>query len=296
MNQLNVSETVKNVIKIVLEARKILEKKQKIEIEEKEGIGNIVTQVDLNIEQYIKVGLRDLFPDSQIIAEESSDNIENEKDLKFVVDPLDGSTNYTNGWPHTIAIGIVDKEDLVSGIIYDASTQKIYFSIKGEGVFELDANNIESLAKIIPPQHEKENIKKSIIAHDTPYGLDAFEKTMLMYPELVKKGASTKTVGPISLDILKTALGKENRPTDYNDAVWHMEVRAWDLCAATAILREVGGNIVGDNGKPISIETLTNPSARIAFIASGNDKLRENLYNIYQEKVKTKSKDIELEK
>ena len=78
MNQLNVSETVKNVIKIVLEARKILEKKQKIEIEEKEGIGNIVTQVDLNIEQYIKVGLRDLFPDSQIIAEESSDNIENE--------------------------------------------------------------------------------------------------------------------------------------------------------------------------------------------------------------------------
>lgn len=292
----NLKDIVKNGIGIVLQARSILEGNQEIQIEEKEGIGNIVTQVDLNIEEYIKSRLRTMFPQAQIIAEESADIVEPENDLKFVVDPLDGSTNFSNGWPHTIAIGIVNKDELASGIIYDALSKKIYFSIKGEGVFELDANNIENVEKVIQPKYEKGNIKKSVIAHDTPYGLEAFEKTMLMYPELVKKGASTKTVGPISLDVLKTALGRENRPEDYNDAVWHMEVRAWDLCASTAILRELGGNIIGDNGKPLSIETLTSPSAKISFIASGNDKLRENLYNIYQEKVGTKSKDRESEK
>lgn len=292
----NLKDIVKNGIGIVLQARSILEGNQEIQIEEKEGIGNIVTQVDLNVEEYIKSRLRTMFPQAQIIAEESADIVEPENDLKFVVDPLDGSTNFSNGWPHTIAIGIVNKDELASGIIYDALSKKIYFSIKGEGVFELDANNIENVEKVIQPKYEKGNIKKSIIAHDTPYGLEAFEKTMLMYPELVKKGASTKTVGPISLDVLKTALGRENRPEDYNDAVWHMEVRAWDLCASTAILRELGGNIIGDNGKPLSIETLTSPSAKISFIASGNDKLRENLYNIYQEKIGTKSKDRESEK
>lgn len=292
----NLKDIVKNGIGIVLQARSILEGNQEIQIEEKEGIGNIVTQVDLNVEEYIKSRLRTMFPQAQIIAEESADIVEPENDLKFVVDPLDGTTNFSNGWPHTIAIGIVNKDELASGIIYDALSKKIYFSIKGEGVFELDANNIENVEKVIQPKYEKGNIKKSVIAHDTPYGLEAFEKTMLMYPELVKKGASTKTVGPISLDVLKTALGRENRPEDYNDAVWHMEVRAWDLCASTAILRELGGNIIGDNGKPLSIETLTSPSAKISFIASGNDKLRENLYNIYQEKVGTKSKDRESEK
>lgn len=292
----NLKDIVKNGIGIVLQARSILEGNQEIQIEEKEGIGNIVTQVDLNVEEYIKSRLRTMFPQAQIIAEESADIVEPENDLKFVVDPLDGSTNFSNGWPHTIAIGIVNKDELASGIIYDALSKKIYFSIKGEGVFELDANNIENVEKVSQPKYEKENIKKSVISHDTPYGLEAFEKTMLMYPELVKKGASTKTVGPISLDVLKTALGRENRPEDYNDAVWHMEVRAWDLCASTAILRELGGNIIGDNGKPLSIETLTSPSAKISFIASGNDKLRENLYNIYQEKVGTKSKDRESEK
>ena len=85
------------------------------------------------------------------------------------------------------------------------------------------------------------------------------------------------------LDVLKTALGRENRPTDYNNAVWHTEVRAWDLAAATAILRELGGEIIGRDGKPLSIKTLTSPTEKISFIASGNHKMLENLYAIYKE-------------
>ena len=121
------------------------------------------------------------------------------------MDPLDGTTNFTNNWPHTVSIGIIKDSELASGII-----------------------------------------------------------------------------GPISLDILKTALGKENRPNDFNAATWHTEVRAWDIAAATCILRELGGEIVGKDGKPLNINTLSNPNASIAFIASGSEKLIDELYTIYK--------------
>lgn len=89
----------------------------------------------------------------------------------------------------------------------------------------------------------------------------------------------------------KTALGKENRPHDYANAVFHLGVKSWDLAASTAILRELGGEIIGIDGKPLSIETLTSPTKKIAFMASGNSKMLENLYEIYQQSEK-QAKDM----
>lgn len=258
--------------------KKIISNQSNLEIEEKKGIGNIVTRVDKEVERYISINLKKMYPDSQIIAEESAEKIvEKDGGLKFIIDPLDGSTNFSNGWPYSIAIGVVDNNELVAGVIYDILQEKIYSATKGKGVC-VTANG--KTTKITKPQYLKSTIKKSVIAHDTPYGEDAFEKTLKMYSALVKKGASTKTVGPISLDVLKTALGEENRPHDYTDAVWHMEVRAWDLCAATAILRELGGEIIGKDGKPLSINVLTSPTSKICFIASGNKTLIEELYSV----------------
>lgn len=261
--------------------KKILSNQSDLEIKEKKGIGNIVTRIDKEIEIYISSNLKKMYPDSQIIAEESADKIEEKIDggLKFIIDPLDGSTNFSNGWPYSIAIGVVNNNELVAGVIYDILQEKIYTATKGKGVTEICNGKIK---KIMKPQYPKSTIKKSVIGHDTPYGEEAFEKTLKMYSALVKKGASTKTVGPISLDVLKTALGKENRPHDYNDAVWHMEVRAWDLCAVTAILRELGGEIIGKDGKPLSINVLTSPTSKIFFIASGNKTLIKELYEIYK--------------
>lgn len=261
--------------------KKIISNQSNLEIEEKKGMGNIVTRVDKEVERYISINLKKMYPDSQIIAEESAEKIvEKDGGLKFIIDPLDGSTNFSNGWPYSIAIGVVDNKELVAGVIYDILQEKIYSATKGKGVCVTTANG--KTTKITKPQYSKSAIKKSVIAHDTPYGEKAFEKTLKMYSALVKKGASTKTVGPISLDVLKTALGEENRPHDYNDAVWHMEVRAWDLCAATSILRELGGEIIGEDGKPLSINVLTSPTSKICFIASGNKTLIEELYGVMQ--------------
>ncbi len=277
-------EIISKVLPMMVKANEILKGKD-ITSEEKSGIGNIVTTTDKNLEAYLKDTLMSEFPESQVISEESAEEtkLQPDKSLKFIVDPLDGTTNFTNGWPHSIAIGIVNNEELTSGIIYDALAEKIYFSIKDNGVYVCNIDNILSIERVVKPEQTTENVKKAVISYDTPYGAEAFKVTREMMTRLYHAGASLKTVGPISLDVLKTALGKENRPTDYNNAVWHSEVRAWDLAASAAILRELGGEIIGSDGKPLSTKTLSSPNARIAFIASGNPKMIENLYTIYNE-------------
>ena len=276
-------EIVLKVLNIFPKIKKILENRN-LNIEEKDGIGNIVTTIDKALESYIKISLTTLFPDAELICEESADNctINNNNGLKFIVDPLDGTTNYTNGWPHTVAIGIVNNNELIGGIIYDALQNKIYTGIKGYGVTECNINSISEQIKVKTPTYTHNQIKKSPISYDTPYGSEAYNITQAFASELYHSGASLKTVGPISLDVLKTALGQENRPIDYNAATWHSEVRAWDLAAATCILRELGGDIIGKDGKPLSIETLTSPTEKIAFIASGNKNLRSELYEKYK--------------
>lgn len=138
-------------------------------------------------------------------------------------------------------------------------------------------------SKKIEKTEYKDTIKKSVICHDTPYGEESFKTTLKLYEELYKEKASIKTIGPISLDILKTALSRKNRPYDYEDAVWHMEVRVWDVAAATCILRELGGDLIDiQTGKAIKINKLTNPSVKIGFVASGSESLRNEIYSKYK--------------
>ena len=147
--------------------------------------------------------------------------------LKFIVDPLDGTTNYTNNWPHTVSIGVVNNDQLIVGIIYDALSNKVYTGVHNQGVFESNIDNILEFKCVYEPIYSNnKQIKKSVVSYDTPYRKESYEITKELCSLLYEVGASLKTVGPISLDILKTALGKENRPNDYNDAVWHCEVRA----------------------------------------------------------------------
>lgn len=280
---MNRNEIIISVISILKSTPHILNKKNIIS-EEKSGIGNIVTQIDKELESLIIQSLRKKFPFAYVIGEESADEIliDNTKcDLKFIVDPLDGTTNYTNGWPHTISIGIADDKELFGGVVYDVLSDKIYFGIKDNGVYYCNINSTSDIKKIEKPSYDVEDIKKSIISFDTPYRAEAYELTKEMMNNLYYEGASLKTVGPISLDVLKTALSRENRPHDYNNAVWHTEVRAWDLAASSVILREFGGEIIGADGKPLSYETLTSPTEKITFIASGNSKMLYKLSQLY---------------
>lgn len=281
-------EILLKVLSIMPKTKEILSSRD-FTSEEKEGVANIVTSTDKKLEYHLKGSLLKMFPNSQVIAEESAEEtrFEDNAELKFIVDPLDGTTNFTNGWPHAVAIGIVNNNELSGGIIYDVIAETVYTAIKDKGVYTCNIDDIANLKSVVTPKHETEKIKKAVITFDTPaYSAEDFNMTREMMTKLYLDGASLKIVGPIALDVTKTALGKENRPHDYANAVFHLGVKCWDLAASTAILRELGGEIIGIDGKPLSIETLTSPTEKIAFIASGNLRMLEELYEIYKQSEK----------
>lgn len=280
-------DIVLKVLSIIPKTKEILNFRD-FTSEEKSGIANIVTNIDKKLEEYLKGTLLKIFPNSQVIAEESAEEIkrENNTGLKFIIDPLDGTTNFTNGWSHAIAIGIVNNNELSGGLIYDVIGETVYSAIKDKGVYACNINNITDLKSVVIPKYETEIIKKSVISFDTPYSFEDFKMTREMMTKLYLCGASLKVTGPIALDVVKVALGKENRPHDYVDAVWHIAVRSWDLAASTAILRELGGEIIGKDGNPLSLETLTNPKEKISFMASGNSIMLKRLYEIYKQSEK----------
>lgn len=286
--------------------------KQDLKIESKEGVSNFVTNVDKALEDFITKTLKGRYPNSVVIGEETSMNLSEEElnsPLKFVVDPLDGTTNYTNGWPHSVSIGVIWEDELVAGVVFDVLSDRVYFAQKGQGAhvtvpgdimltvaledyFE-DPSDLENVGHIQPYARDYNDICKSVISYDTPYGEEAYFRTQAMASELYKRGASLKTVGPISLDVVKTACGPMYRKGTFNHAVWHMEVRPWDLAAATCILRETGGEIIDKaTGEPLSIETLSDPSRKIGFFASGNPELALKLQDTYEQVFGTETKEL----
>ena len=285
MIKLNREEIVLKILPVLKGTTAILNK-HNTSSEEKSGVGNIVTETDKELESFIVENLNELFPFAYVISEESAEvneSIEN-YNLIFIIDPLDGTNNFTNGWPHTISIGIADSQELFGGLVYDVLGGNIYYSIKGEGVLYCDINNISDIKKIKAPNYDVKDIKKAIISFDTPYEKEAFKVTNKMFSSLYNEGACLKIVGPTSLDVLKTALGVENRPHDYNNAVLYSEVRAWDLAASSVILRELGGEIIGKDGKPLSYEVLTSPTEKISFIACGNPIMLKKIFKLYKDK------------
>ena len=163
-------EIVLKVLSILPKTKEILNIRD-ITSEEKEGVANIVTSTDKKLEEYLKGTLSKMFPNSQVVAEESAEEskFEDDSELKFIIDPLDGTTNFTNGWPHAIAIGIVNNNQLSGGILYDVIAGTVYSAIKDKGVYVCDIDDIANLKSVVKPKHETEKIKKSVITFDTPF-------------------------------------------------------------------------------------------------------------------------------
>lgn len=298
---------------IIPGVKSILDNAEKaLSIETKDGVSNIVTNVDKALEDYITKSIKARYKNAAVIGEETSESLSEadlQAPLKFVVDPLDGTTNYTNGWPHTVSIGIVYGDELVGGVVYDVLSDRVYFAQKGEGAFVTqsgdilvtqalveyfdDYRNIDRLAPMKPYEREYKDIPRSVISTDQAYERDVNLEAQEYEDILYTMGASNKKVGPVSLDVVKTALGPQYRKGQYNHGVWHFQVRPWDLAGATCILRELGGEIIDKStGEPLAVDALTDPNRKIGFFASGSPELCQRLNEVYSQTIGSRNKEV----
>jgi myo-inositol-1(or 4)-monophosphatase len=196
---------------------------------EKAGAG-FVTEADLASERYLVKAILERYPTASIIAEEGSGR-SGRDDLAFIIDPLDGTTNFAHGIPeHAVCIGVEKAGSLVAGVVYNPARDIMYAAESGHGAFRNDRR----LVMAEPPAMEASLIGTGDIYHRG----EAFQPAIDALTKIYRAARVARTSGSLALVMCQTADGTL-------DGSWNDYFNAWDIAAATVIVREAGGTVLG---------------------------------------------------
>ena len=209
---------------------------EKLQVSEK-GPGDFVTASDKRVEKIIINELNVENSKYSVLSEEIGELIGKNKEKRWIVDPIDGTTNFLNGLPHfAISIAYEEKGEILSGIVFDPIKNEMFFAEKGQGAY---LNNIRTRVS------NKSDFKNSLLVTGGPrYTSEIKDKVFKEYIELAKKvRPPIRKSGSAALDLAYVAAGRF-------DGSWQRELKYWDIAAGIIILKESGGfinNLRGDN-------------------------------------------------
>lgn len=201
----------------------------------KTASSDFVTAIDRTAEQLIADHLNSAFPDSSIMGEELSPDAET-GGLVWVVDPLDGTTNYLHGYPaYSVSIAAMIDRDLVSGVVLDVSRSMEYVATKGAGA---TCNGGPTSVS------SRESHRNSLIGTGFPFkALDLLDDYLLQFRSVLTNTSGIRRGGSAAIDLATVASGGM-------DGFWELHLAPWDVAAGTLIIREAGGlvtNLAGSN-------------------------------------------------
>jgi myo-inositol-1(or 4)-monophosphatase len=186
-----------------------------------------VTKVDEAAEAAIIETIQERYPEHAFIAEESGAT--GDSDHVWIIDPLDGTTNYIHGFPvFAVSIGLRIRGRLQLGVIYDPNRQEIFTAIRGQGA-QLDGRKIRVSGHL--------GLEGALIGTGFPYrSQDDLPKYLGMLEKVLRKTAGVRRPGAAALDLAWLAAGRI-------DGFWEYGLQIWDIAAGSLILREAGGLI-----------------------------------------------------
>ena len=202
------------------------------------GRVDLVTEYDLKSERYIKRQIDRVFPTHAILAEESGLNNNHSNNL-WIIDPLDGTTNFAHGHPaFCVSIGLEVDGRMVVGVIYDPMRDEMFYAAHGGGAF-LNRRRIAV---------SKENkLADSLLATGFPYDIaDTRIDNLDNFARLYKLSRGIRRGGSAALDMCYLACGRF-------DGFWELKLHAWDTAAGLVIIREAGGRVTNFKGGKYSI-------------------------------------------
>lgn len=200
---------------------------------------NMVTEIDRLSEKIIVGALLSAFPGHGILAEEGS-RIESNSGFLWVIDPLDGTTNYAHGYPSfSVSIGLEHDGQTVLGAVYDPMRDELFTAVKGEGAFL----NGQPIAV-----SRNEVLIRSLLATGFPYDRTVSSENNLNYfNALIMASQEVRRSGSASLDLCSVAAGRL-------DGYWELKLHPWDVAAGGLIVREAGGKVSDFSGTRYSID------------------------------------------
>lgn len=228
------------IIEIAKEAGEIVQEGfgKTINIEFKTNESNLVTQVDKASEKRIIDFVKKEFPTHGILAEESGET-KNSSEYLWVIDPLDGTTNFAHGFPiFSVSIGVQKKGLTIAGVVYDVMQDIVYSAESGGGAYS-NGNKIKV--------NSNDLLQRALLVTGFPYNIaenpeNAFER----FTALTKASRGMRRLGSAAIDFCYVANG-------VFDGFWEIYLHPWDICAGKLILEEAGGIVTGFGGESIDI-------------------------------------------
>ena len=197
-----------------------------MDIKFKEGVYNLVTEMDIVSENLIKEIINTKYPNSKFLAEESG-GVSDLKDLTWVIDPIDGTVNYAHGIPiYSISIAAVNDNKSIVGVVYNPETNEMFTAIQGEGAY-LNGNRLSV--------SNSDNINNSVLVTGFPYNIsDNPYNCIGALIHMLKLGVPIRRLGSAALDLAYTAAGRF-------EAYWEVTLNEWDVAAGILLVIEAGG-------------------------------------------------------
>ena len=231
MNDLNLSRTLDLAIFWAKEVGQIqlsYFRGNNLNIDTKTNIYDVVTRADKESEAFLVKEIEKVFPTHFILGEESGMH-EGTSDYRWVLDPLDGTNNYSQGLPiFTVSIGLQYKEETILGVVYAPYFDELYTAIKGKGAF--------FNGKVIQVS-DKSDLNCSVLGTGFPYDKDVNpDNNAANLAAILPHIRGVRRMGSAAYDLCCVAAG-------WLDGYWELSLCLWDMCAGALIVEEAGGKI-----------------------------------------------------
>ena len=191
------------------------------------GAGDFVSRADIAAEQIVRDTLMEARPNYGWVGEESEPVEGKDPTRRWIVDPLDGTTNFLHGMPHwCVSIALEHKGEIVSAVIYDPAKDEMFVAEKGQGAWLNDSRMRVS---------DRNRMIESVFATGLPFGGRAeLPETLKELARLLPATAGVRRWGAAALDLAYVAAGRF-------DGFWERGLNIWDVAAGVLIVREAGG-------------------------------------------------------
>ncbi len=244
-------EIVKEAGKIVLSAHN-----QESAVTAKEGKKNFVTKYDVAVQEFLFRELGNAFPEAEFVGEEGESNLES-KNLRFIIDPIDGTTNFMQNYRCScISVALCKENDIIAGVVYNPYTAEIFSAEKGKSAY-LNGEIIKVSDRTLSDG--------LALFGTSPYHPENTDETFALLRKVFDFSRDIRRSGSAAYDICTIACGR-------CEVFFEKELQPWDIAAGALILKEAGGIALNFKGEEINFSSpndviFANPKAYEEFIA-----------------------------
>ena len=207
--------------------------RKNLQISNKEGINNLVTEADHASEKAIMDTIKEQFPDHFILSEEAGE-MATGSEYKWIIDPIDGTVNYAHGIPICcVSIGVEHNGAMVMGTVYNPFLKEFYFAEKGAG---------STLNGDLISVSGETDVHKACLVTGFPYTyLDVPNGPLEVFSRFIRRGVPVRRLGSAAMDLCWVAAGRF-------DGFYEHKLQAWDSAAGFLIVEEAGGKVTDFKG------------------------------------------------